>query len=714
MTRTIIFCAAAAAAFAQVPTPQPQVPDAPARPAQRSVAAVRSGAGPSYRDLSFPAFHIPETPKLLQSQLANGIKLVLIENHEAPQIAGAAFVRAGSAFDPDGLAGLATVTAAMLRTGGARQRSPEQLDAELETLGATLESNVGEAMAVFSFVAARANLAPALSLFHDVVTAPSLRADRLDRAKSELLNAIARRNDDARLVLRRELLNRIQPGASRAPEYATAGAIQRADVERFYRRYYFPANTMLVFSGDFGAEEMKRAVETAFAEWQSSEPPVPELAKPGLAAPGAIFAPAANARQAYVAIGVPGATFRDADAAALDVAAALLGAIPHSRLSERRPAIGESIQDLRAEAAPGIWKPGVFVISGVTSTGAAADVVAAAVDELQKLRSAEPAEEELRVAKQLVALRACDGLDNRLRTALIAGTAEYFGYPSDYLQQYLARVAAVTRADVLRIAKDRLDPAKFTSAAVANLLVFADPRGVPATTVDLTIPTAPAAPAPARAGAASPEEAKKLLARAQQASGGIEKLAATKDMAVKTAYALAAGGTDDELDRWIAPSTLRQDGNSSLFGRLVRFTDGTNGWLSNGYASGPMTGDVLRQALGDLIRQPVSLLLSDRVPGRTISALDEDTVEIVAGNAVARVVFDRATGLPAQLHYEIPSPRGQPVLVREDLSDYRDVNGIQLPFHTRVYQNGAKFAEGVVSEIKLNQGLQPEVLLRRP
>jgi hypothetical protein len=78
------------------------------------------------------------------------------------------------------------------------------------------------------------------------------------------------------------------------------------------------------------------------------------------------------------------------------------------------------------------------------------------------------------------------------------------------------------------------------------------------------------------------------------------------------------------------------------------------------------------------------------------------------------VVFDPKTGLPAQLHYDVVTDRGQPVLVQETLSDFRDVDGIKLPFSITVFQNGTKYAEGVVTEIKLNQGLKPEVLQKRP
>jgi hypothetical protein len=118
--------------------------------------------------------------------------------------------------------------------------------------------------------------------------------------------------------------------------------------------------------------------------------------------------------------------------------------------------------------------------------------------------------------------------------------------------------------------------------------------------------------------------------------------------------------------------------------------------------------------MGELMRSPISLLLSDRVPGRVVTGVDDRTIEIVQGANIVRVVFDPATGLPAELHYDIPSDRGPLTLIQETLSDYRDVSGIKLPFRTAVLQNGAKYAEGEVTEITLNQGLKAEVLQKRP
>jgi zinc protease len=507
-----------AAAFGQVGMPPPLVPTNPA-PAARPArpAAPRGPAAPAYKELKYPALRLPQAPQATRFQLSNGMKVVLVENHETPVVTGAALVKTGAVYEPADRAGLATLTGALIRGGGSRLRSPEDLEIELGALGASIDSGIGETMGSLTFSTLKENLAPSLALFRDLLTAPSFRSDRLDLGKSSILNGIGRRNDDARLVLRRELLRALHPQAHQ-PEYGTVAPLRRTDVEQFYRRYFFPANTILLVSGDFQTEEMKGALEVLFGGWKSDQPPVPDLPKTETRTGGAILIAKPDARLNVVAMGAPGGTYLDPDAAALDVTATILGAGARSRLRRRPAKATESVENIQAEAYPGFINAGLFAVTGAAGPGAATDVVTVALDELQKLRTAEPTEDELRTAREMIWLRASEGLDNPARVAMAIATADYYGYPADYLQQYLKRVAAVTRADVVRVAKEKLDPAKFKIAVVANLRTFEDPRGGSATAVDITIPPPP--PATPAVNTASIDDGKKLLQRAQTAAGG--------------------------------------------------------------------------------------------------------------------------------------------------------------------------------------------------
>jgi zinc protease len=711
---------AAAPALAQMPAPPPQAPVS--RPATGAPAAARPApakvapAGPGYNDLKFPADRPLPAIQPVRFQLADGMKVLLLEDHERPMVTAEALVRTGGVFEPADRAGLAALTGVLIRTGGTAKKAPETVDAELDALGATVDSAIGENTGIVSLSVLKENLAEGLALYRDVLTAPDFRHDRVDRAKAFALGAIPRRNDDPAPALLREfrtvLYGKDSPFTHR-PEYATIGKIRRPDVVAFYRRYFFPANVTLSIAGDFDPAVMKGALESLFGGWKNDQPAIPEFPKTAPPpVPGAYIAQALTARETTFAIGltVPESSLQES--AALRVVVSLLGGGFHGRLVRRTAEDLRVVRDVRADWMEAAGRPGAFLISGVCRSNSAADVTQWAFEEVRRLGTTEVPDEELRAARELALTRLMTGMDNRAYALSALARAEYFGYPAGYLPSLYAAVGAVTKADVLRVAKERLQPDKLTVVALSNLVAWTkplDPRGGAAKMVDLSIPQAVAETTAVEPGAV--EIAKKLLARAQQASGGLNKLLAIKDYTQRAEYDMADGSRESQTDRWLAPSFLRQDAQTRL-GPIYRYTDGSTGWLSNGRASTALTGAQAKEAQAEILRTYVRMLVSDRLPGRVVAALDDETVEISQGSIRLQVVFDQETGLPAKMMYE--AYRVPPVMMQEEYSDFHDVDGIKIPFGITVTQNGSKYSTGKFTEFKINQGLKLEVLQRRP
>ena len=172
--------------------------------------------------------------------------------------------------------------------------------------------------------------------------------------------------------------------------------------------------------------------------------------------------------------------------------------------------------------------------------------------------------------------------------------------------------------------------------------------------------------------------------------------------------ARAGGILVKETDRWIAPTYFRQDSVVPA-GKIAAYTDGKGGWIATPQGSGPLAGAQLKQVQGDLFRLYFRLLLSDRLPGRTVSAVDDQTAEISdADGQVSTVTFDAKTGLPQKVAYESVHVAGEPVTVTDQYSDYRDVGGVMIPFKITIMQGDQKFADVTVTEAKINSGLKLE------
>ncbi len=81
--------------------------------------------------------------------------------------------------------------------------------------------------------------------------------------------------------------------------------------------------------------------------------------------------------------------------------------------------------------------------------------------------------------------------------------------------------------------------------------------------------------------------------------------------------------------------------------------------------------------------------------------------------ATVKIAFDPSTGLPARETYQQAGPGGV-ASIEEVFEDWRDVDGIKVPFKATIIQNGKKFGDAVVQEFKINTGLKPEELSQKP
>src|SRR5260221_13545450 len=102
-----------------------------------------------------------------------------------------------------------------------------------------------------------------------------------------------------------------------------------------------------------------------------------------------------------------------------------------------------------------------------------------------------------------------------------------------------------------------------------------------------------------------------------------------------------------QVNKYLVPDQFRQE-QVLPFGTIIAYTDNKTGWLAAPQGVQNMPAEVLKQAQGELLRQLQALLLA---ASRTVSAVDQNTVEISAGTEAVRVAFDPATGLPARLMY---------------------------------------------------------------
>ena len=672
---------------------------------------------PSYKQLKFLPLPPLEIPKPVEFTLSNGIKVFLLEDHELPLVSGAVLIRTGNLFDPADKHGVAQLTGEVLRSGGTHAKTGDQMDEELENMAASVESQIGEGSGSVSFSCLKENTGHVLDIFKEFLITPEFREDKVELSKTQLRSEISRRNDDAGGIADREfsdiLYGRNTPYGWRI-EYADVDAIHRQDLVDFYHRYYFPANMILEVYGDFSAADMKAKLEQLLGGWKYTQPTVPAFPKvEAKAVPGVFLATKSDVTQTFFDIGHLGGEFRDPDYPALEVAAQILGGGFSSRLLQRIRTKEGWAYKIGASWDANYDHPGVFRISGSTQSAHTVDTLKAVGEELDKFRTKEVSDEELKTAKDTVLNGFVFHFDRPSKTLNRLVLYEYFGYPRDFLFQYQKAIAAVTKPDILRVAQKYFKMSDFTYVAAGNPKDFGTPLAalsLPVHDIDLTIPEAKQEAA--QADPASLQKGKDLLQRVQQALGGADKLAAVRDIVYHGEAAIETPGATmkvKQTNSYLAPSSMRQE-IELPFAKQTVYSDGASGWMITPQGPMGMSPAVLKQVHGEVFRQIAPLVMSDRDPDRTVNYLGEGKLEISekAGESV-QLEVDEKTGVPSKIVYQ-----GGQGPVEQVYSDWREVNGIRLPFAWTILQGDKKFASVTVSEYKVNTGLTKEEISKKP
>ncbi|MHC4296159.1 MAG: M16 family metallopeptidase [Planctomycetota bacterium] len=450
-----------------------------------------------YKSLEYPKLGDVEVPEVEQVTLANGMRLFLLEDHELPLVNISVRIRTGSIYEPAEKIGLASMTGEVMRTGGTASKTGDELDEELESIAASVETGIGLNSGSASMSVLKQDLDKGLSILADVLMNPAFRQDKIQLAKMQAHSNIARRNDSVGAIAGREFDKLIYGAESvyaRHEEHATIGSISREDMVAFHRKYYGPNSAMLAVWGDFDTKQMVEKIERAFDSWEKVDIELPETPKVDYE-----FRKTVNVvrkddvNQSNVYLGHIGGLRSDPDYFALIVMNRILGGGFTGRLFKNvRSREGLAYSVFGAYSA-NYDHPGQFYVGCQTKSESTVYAIRAMLREVEKMRESEVTDEELALAKDSFLNSFVFNFDTRGEVVNRLMTYEYYGYPADFLLQIKENVEQVSKADVLRVAKKHLQPDKVQILAVGRPDDFDEPLSSlgPVNEIDITIPPPP-------------------------------------------------------------------------------------------------------------------------------------------------------------------------------------------------------------------------------
>jgi predicted Zn-dependent peptidase len=425
---------------------------------------------PDPRTLTYPALAI-SFPKPERVLLSNGLLVFLFVDHELPIIDAAIDFKAGAIFDPPEKAGLASLAATLMRTGGSERATPDEIDDALEFMPAQVGLNAADDMLSGSVSAVKDKFPEALRVFASLLRAPRFDPSRLEVERSRVLEEIRRRWDDpgtvAELTFRRLVYGASSPWA-RLPGVDSVGRIGRDDLVAFHSTYIHPNNAVMGVAGDFDGKAMKKLLEETFRGWSRAKvtpPPVPRIRDEISAGVHLVARPLS---QSHVEIGHLGAGRFDPDKFAIKILNFILG---EGGFTSRLVKEVRSTRGLAYSVGGGIGLDsdrGLFQISCSTKASSTVEAIDLIRTILREMREEGPTEREVKEAKEASInsfVFSVDGTVNFMQAYLYY---DFYDYPRDFLLTYRDNLAKVSREQVLQAARKRLDPDRLVILVVGD------------------------------------------------------------------------------------------------------------------------------------------------------------------------------------------------------------------------------------------------------
>jgi len=215
--------------------------------------------------------------------LANGLKVLLVENPVIPAIAINATILAGARHEPEARAGLAIMASNLLDEGTTTRSSFEIADA-IESTGGHLETDASFERVVAAATVLKQDADLGLELVADLLINPIFPEEYVAKEKSRTLSEIASAKDRPQVVAGwafNELIYGKHPLHRPAQGYPeTIEAITRDNLLGFHNLFFAPNNTVLSVVGDFKIPEILTLIDRRFGGWRFRPVSMPSIDKP--------------------------------------------------------------------------------------------------------------------------------------------------------------------------------------------------------------------------------------------------------------------------------------------------------------------------------------------------------------------------------------------------------------------------------------------------
>lgn len=404
--------------------------------------------------------------------LPNGITLLHAEKNALPIVTVVIAIKAGSLMESPEKGGLANLTARLLNEG-TKTRSSLDISSTIEFVGGSLGASGGTDYMTVTLSVLKKDIELGFDLLGDIILNPVFNDAEIKRQKAIIKSAIIQQKEDPGAIASKAFMEAVfgSHPYGRPPEGTenSLDMISRADIVDFHSAYYRPNNTIMTVVGDIDKVLLGSLIDKYLGHWQKKEivfPPLPAIAHQENAR---VIKINKDITQANIILGHVGITRDHPDYYAVSVMNYILGG---GGFSSR---LMDNIRDNKG-LAYSVYSffsankyAGDFQAGLQTRNESANTAIDEILREIRAIRDEPVTDRELEDAKSYLTGSFPLRIDSNKKIAGFLTAVEYYGLGLDYVDNYKHFINAVTKDDILRVAREYLHPGKYVLVVVGNI-----------------------------------------------------------------------------------------------------------------------------------------------------------------------------------------------------------------------------------------------------
>lgn len=634
--------------------------------------------------------------------LPNGLKVLVVENHKLPRVSYSLTID-NTPYAEGNKKGVDDLTSSLIGNGSTKT-AKDPFNEEIDFLGANINFySSGASASGLSKHAKRI-----MELMAEGALMPNFTQDEFDKEKDKLIEGLKTQEKSVTAVASR--VERVLAYGKNHPsgEYLSEETINNVsleDVKENYRTYFVPEHAYLVIVGDVKTKDVKKLVENLFGSWTKATAPRLSYSNPSNVQYSQInFVDMPNAVQSEITIlNTVNLKMTDADFFPVILANQVYGGDFNSYLNMNlREAHGWTYG---ARSSIGfdkniysLFKANTQVRNAVTDSA-----VVEALKELKKIRTEKVTDEILNNVKAGYVGKFVMQVEKPATVARYALNIETEGLPTDFYENYIKNINAVTPDDVMRVANKyflqdnlRILVVGKGSEVIAGLestkipMFYFDKFGNP------TEKPAMKKPVPAGVTAKTVIDAYVAAIGGDKAVKSVKSIAYTGSTTIPQApMPLSYSSKMDSKGRMMVE--LSMAGMGSIMKQVV---NGNTGYMMQQGQKKVLEGEELAKMKESAVLFNETLLATKT--GVTISGIEpmngSDAYAVVDGDTT--YYFDVKSGLKTA-ESSTEEQGGQKMTRVTNFNDYRAVKGVKVPFNT--IMNVGFELDIKMSDVKINE-----------